>query len=240
MTHALEKGHESGQMQTEDTLRPERLVRDARLRRVGRSTVLPRRAGQSGRYGLGAAPEDDAQYQRAPAVPRGHGADMGAPIGRRDAEDLVPGNRATDVEHDDALAAVGKAAHRGRPAVLPVAAGHAVLVLEARVPVVSLGPGCGEARESGEGEGAEFATHGASVASGGKPWTRDVRFWWTGEGTNCRRRTTSSSPRLFLRLGRRLRLARDRSASRSSPVRRAASLRLRHGSSSAMFRLPRG
>ena len=73
---------------------------------------------------------------------------------------LVPGYRATDVEHDDALTAVGKAAHRGRPAVLPAAAGHAVLVVEARVPVVSLGAGCDEARECGKGAGAEFASHG--------------------------------------------------------------------------------
>ena len=91
---------------------------------------------------------------------------VGATVGRRDAEDLVPGDQATDVEHHDALATVAKAAHRGRPAVLPVAAGHAVLVLEARVPVVSLGPGRGEARERGEGAGAEFTAHGASVASG--------------------------------------------------------------------------
>src|SRR3954464_15218245 len=33
MTHALEKGHESGPTPTLGTLRPERLVRDARLRR---------------------------------------------------------------------------------------------------------------------------------------------------------------------------------------------------------------
>src|SRR4051812_46650453 len=157
-------------MQTEDTLRPERLVRDARLRRAGRSTVRPRwairpglaqHAGPSGRSGLGAAPEDDAQHQRerAPAVPRGHGAHVGTPIGRWDAEDLVPGDQATGVEHDDALATVRQAAHGGRPAVLPVAARLAVLVAEARVPVVSLGPSRGEARESSDGEGTEFATH---------------------------------------------------------------------------------
>src|SRR3954453_17299943 len=37
MTHALEKGHESGQMQTEDTLRPERLVRTGRAPSSGRA-----------------------------------------------------------------------------------------------------------------------------------------------------------------------------------------------------------
>ena len=126
----------------------------------------PRCAGPSGKSGLDAAPEDDAHHQRAPAVSRRHGAHVGATVGRRDTEDLVPGDPATDVEHHDALTTVAKAAHRGRPAVLPVAAGHAVFVLEARVPVVSLGPGRGEARERGDDASAEFTAHDASVASG--------------------------------------------------------------------------
>src|SRR3954452_2325154 len=109
--------------------------------RAGQSATRARRRSRSCRARvLDAAPKDDAQHQRTPAVARGHGAHVSAAVGRRDAEDLVPGDRATDVEHDNALAAVAEAAHRRRPAVLPVAAGHAVLVLEARVPVVSLAP----------------------------------------------------------------------------------------------------
>src|SRR3954463_14122460 len=115
--------------------------------------------------GSDAAPEDDAQHQHAPAVPRRHGAPVVTPVGGRDVEHLVPRDRATGVEHDDALAAVAKAAHRRRPAVLPAAAGHAVPVLEARVPAVTFGPGRSEAGERGEGAGAEVAAHDASVAS---------------------------------------------------------------------------
>src|SRR4051812_8945821 len=146
----------------------------ARRTRWKRSTMTPRERHGKAKHrspddrrpapGSDAAPEDDAQHQHAPAVPRRHGAHVGASVGRRDVEHLVPGDRATDVKHDDALAAVGEAAHHRRPAVLPAAAGHAVPVLEARVPAVTLGPGRGETRERGEGAGAEFAAHGASLA----------------------------------------------------------------------------
>ena len=123
-----------------------------------------------------------APAERAPAVSRGHGAHVGATVGRRDAEDLVPGDRATDVEHDDALATVGKAAHGGRPAVLPVAAGHAVLV--AGGPSTSREPRPRPGRGTRARRGRRCVAHGpwrqCSIWKG-RAYPRRVRLGALGE-----------------------------------------------------------